>query len=215
MSRKVKDRKIRTGYKPSQPTAGENRQDRRARNATRWFATLIAAIPILEQQAHDWAEGFNSTTGGAPGGRGSISRPTETRALNTPAGEGLADDCSALARELDDWLREGSRLTSRALRLLPQEHPVADMLARHAEARWNGAGECKACGDWVEGIDADQDTGHRLRRGLDAKCFKKWERAGKPDLVTWIADQRHRNGLCQQRECLHQHGDDETPGVTA
>lgn len=229
---KITDRKIRTNYQPSAPANPNNsRQERRARNAARWFTTLIAAAAVLEQQADDWAEGFPPASGGQPGGTGSISRPVEA-AVITPyrqnpdgtdddtgpvwqqrEGQHLADQCAAAVAELDDWLRQGSRLNAKVLRLLPQQHHVAEMLARHADARFNGAGECKACGEWVEGVDADQDTGHRLRRGLCPACYKRWERAGRPDLVTWIADQRHRNGLCQQRECLHDHGDDKDAGV--
>ena len=113
MSPKTEGRKIKTGYtrQPSDPTTTDNR----ARNIARWAQTLAAAIPILRQQASDWAEGFNATTGGqtpggtttasdnrvfAPATAGMLDHDDDGNQRHLPnvEGHGLADACTTAAQ---------------------------------------------------------------------------------------------------------------------
>lgn len=170
--------------------------DRRQAFVARMVLTLLDARAPLRRQAEDWAEGFAATSGGQPGGRGSIARPTESRALTPTHGAGLANDCATTANEIDDWLHTGERLANRALRLLPLEHPVAEMLARHGAIRQIGAGSCQRCHTGVTGNGED-----RLRSGWCPACYQRWIRAGRPDRARFNNDASPQAGDSKGAGC--------------
>lgn len=145
--------------------------------------TLMDARPALRRQAEDWDEGFSAATELTHTiGRSNASRVENAVISDKPrAGTGLADQCRTTATDIDKWIHEGYTLATRVLRLLPLQHPVAEMLARHAQARFNGAGYCEACGVWVEGADYQPNgRGHRIVQGLCPAHYEYWRANVRP-----------------------------------
>lgn len=183
--------------------------DNRKNVLARRFATVIAARNPLRQLADDWAEGHRSQPG--PGGTGGgIADPTLARILRTPQGHGLADQAADVANRIDAWIRYGNALSYAATKLLPVDHPVAEMLAKHRDIRQAGAGICQRCKRSVPGIrenpllDIEAD---RLKAGYcygqPPHCYDTWVQRGRPNRATY-------------NESLEQTlGEKETPGPPA
>lgn len=165
--------------------------------------TLLAARPILRQKAQDWAEGFPASTdlthtiGRSTGDSRVLTEAIPEAADKKPReGHGLADQCTTTADAIDQWIHDGYQLMTETLKLQALDHPVAEMLARHAQARFNGAGYCAACGDWIEGADYHPDRkGRRIDSGMCPTHAKQWRRTADThhqSAVEWAAHEKER-----------------------
>lgn len=166
----------------------------------RRFATLLAARTPLRQYAADWEETTASSSG--TGSRGGLpADPVIARLLRTPEGHGLADQAAKVADQIDEWMRTGNQLARIAQRLLPMDHPVAEMFIRHRELRQSGAGICQRCKRQVPGIVENKLDGieaDRLKSGFcfgqPPHCYEAWRRSGMRDRATFIANWDHGSG---------------------
>lgn len=153
----------------------------------RRFASLLDARSVLRRLADDWDEGFSSTSSSAAdgGSHGSgPAHPVEVAALEPGReGAGLSARCRLLALAVDEWARQGAALAGEVRALLPLDHPVAEMLARHGAVRFIGAGSCLKCANGVSGVGED-----RMKSGFCPACHGRWRRAGYPDRVRFVAD---------------------------
>lgn len=180
---KTKDRQIATGYKPTKPdktrrTTEHADDDRRIRNVTQLVKTVIDARPALRRHADDWQPGFagKSAGNGDPATRSTGNIDQIINKVMKPApGDDLAERCHQAITDIGKEIDAFYRLAGRVLTLLPMSHPVAEMLARHAQARFNGAGYCAACGNWVEGADYNPEgRGPVLRQGMCPTDYETW-----------------------------------------
>lgn len=183
--------------------------DNRAGVISRRFASLIASRNPIRQLATDWAEGHNTSSGGPGVSGGGAADPTLARILRSPEGHGLADQANDVADRIDAWIRYGNALTYAATKLLPLDHPVAEMLAKHRDIRQAGAGTCQRCKRSVPGIrenpllniEADRLKGGYCY-GQSPHCYDTWTQQGRPNRATF-------------NESLNQtSGENETAGPT-
>lgn len=178
--------------------------DHRAGTLGRRFATLIAARNPLRQQAEDWAEGLSRTTESGSVSGGGPADPTLAKILRTPIGHGLADQATDVADRIDAWIRYGNALAFAAQRLLPLDHPVAEMLAKHRDIRQAGAGVCQRCHRDVPGIRENPMLGieaDRLKAGFcygqPPHCYAAWVASGMVNRARFIHDWKTVSGTAE------------------
>ncbi|MDP1795201.1 MAG: hypothetical protein Q8K63_13780 [Acidimicrobiales bacterium] len=208
---------VKTGYTPQETREQERQREANARRgrALQAFMARYDAVPILERQASDWLEGFgvgatgSGGSGNAMGGgrtladaiRGMVDHkldPETNQIITTsiPQREGheLALRCTEHAERIRAWLNEAPQLDKRLYELLPKDHPLAEMQARHAERTDAGAGTCDGCGRPVPGIRENPTLGIKADRikagycyGQPDACYPKWLAAGSPSKAEFKA----------------------------
>ncbi len=217
----AKKRGVSTGYKPQESREKERQREANAKRgaALQAFMARYDAVAILERQAIDWLEGFGAgaAAGGgsnaAAGGRTlaeairgmvdhKLNRETnQVEQTTIPLREGheLAERCAAHAYRITKWLALGDRLDRELYALLPKDHPLAEMRARHEQQASGGAGTCPACGRNVPGIRENPTLNIKADRlkanlcyGQPDSCYDAWRNDGGPDKTLWT-EQHNKN----------------------
>lgn len=86
----------------------------------------------------------------------------------------LHEDVEAAYVHLLEAVQHIGALETRLVKIAKRANPLS-------RAEEGGAGAC-LCGNLVTGAAND-----RLKRGLGPCCYKRWERAGRPDVVAFVA----------------------------
>lgn len=201
----------------SKITDRSREHNKRRSEAIQRFVARYDARTRLRAQADDWAEGFSANTdmthtiGGTSGDRISAvvvgpypsTDPEDEGKVELIEGHGLAQRCAAQADWLDQWLRDGDRSDNETFALLPADHPLAEMRARHANPRNTGAGICDRCGHNAIGIResaAFNITADRIKNGYcfgpaGNDCYNTWISASRPNREAFIKTWQPEGGL--------------------
>lgn len=121
----------------------------------------------------DWQSPL--TSGGGPAGKGGHSDPTAVAGVALVLGE---DEVARLHERYQQALELYMKAADDIVALHQLVQPVDP--ARIERGRVNTVPVCVACGD----------PAPTPRRGLDDKCYKRWQRAGCPTLSDFIRQQR-------------------------